>query len=64
MTDLLVERHAAHAVLTLNRPEKRNALSVALRDAISDALDDLARDEHMKCVVFTGRARCSAPAST
>ena len=54
MTDLLVERHAAHAVLTLNRPEKRNALSVALRDAISDALDDLAHDEQMKCVVFTG----------
>jgi enoyl-CoA hydratase len=54
MTDLLVERGDSHALLTLNRPEKRNALSVALRDAISDALDDLAADEHMKCVVFTG----------
>jgi enoyl-CoA hydratase/carnithine racemase len=54
MTDLLVDRHDAHASLTLNRPEKRNALSVALRDAISDALDALAHDEHMKCVVFTG----------
>jgi len=54
MTDLLVERGDAHALLTLNRPEKRNALSVALRDAISDALDDLAADEQMKCVVFTG----------
>jgi enoyl-CoA hydratase/carnithine racemase len=54
MTDLLVERHAAHAVFTLNRPEKRNALSVALRDAISVALDDLAGDEQMKCVVLTG----------
>jgi len=54
MTDLLVERHDAHATLTLNRPEKRNALSVALRDAISDALDALAVDEQMKCVVFTG----------
>ena len=54
MTDLLVERHDAHATLTLNRPEKRNALSVALRDAISDALDALAVDEQMKCVVITG----------
>ncbi len=54
MTDLLVERHEAHASLTLNRPEKRNALSVALRDEISDALDALAHDEHMKCVVITG----------
>ena len=51
---LLVERHDAHAVLTLNRPDKRNALSVALRDAISDALDALATDEQMKCVVITG----------
>jgi enoyl-CoA hydratase len=54
VTDLLVERHEAHASLTLNRPEKRNALSVALRDAISDALDVLAQDDQMKCVVFVG----------
>jgi enoyl-CoA hydratase/carnithine racemase len=54
MTDLLVDRRDAHALLTLNRPEKRNALSVALRDAISDALDELAADEDVKCVVFTG----------
>jgi enoyl-CoA hydratase/carnithine racemase len=54
MTDLLVERQEAHTVLFLNRPEKRNALSVALRDAISDALDEIARDETMKCVVITG----------
>jgi enoyl-CoA hydratase/carnithine racemase len=54
MTDLIVERLEAHTVLFLNRPEKRNALSVALRDAISDALDEIARDEAMKCVVITG----------
>jgi enoyl-CoA hydratase len=54
MSELLVERDGEHATLTLNRPEKRNALSVALRDAISDALDELATDERLKCVVFTG----------
>jgi enoyl-CoA hydratase/carnithine racemase len=54
MSDLLVARHEDYAVLTLNRPEKRNALSVALRDAISNALDDLEHDEAIKCVVFTG----------
>ncbi len=52
MTDLVVERLEAHTVLILNRPEKRNALSVALRDAISDALDAIAQDETMKCVVI------------
>ena len=42
------------ATVTLNRPEKRNALSVAVRDLVSDALDRLAADESVKCVVLTG----------
>jgi enoyl-CoA hydratase/carnithine racemase len=52
--ELVVDRHDAHAVLTLNRPDKRNALSIRLRDAISEALDELEGDEAIKCVVFTG----------
>ncbi len=42
------------AVLTLNRPDKKNALSIALRDAVSDALERLAADVAVKCVVLTG----------
>jgi enoyl-CoA hydratase/carnithine racemase len=42
------------ATLTLNRPEKKNALSIALRDELSDALDVLAGDEDVKTVVITG----------
>jgi enoyl-CoA hydratase len=51
---LLVERSEDYATLTLNRPEKRNALSVRLRDEISDALDELAGDTSIKAVVVTG----------
>ena len=51
---LLVERADEFATLTLNRPDKRNALSVELRDAISDALDELATDVATKAVVITG----------
>ena len=51
---LLVGRGDGFATLTLNRPAKRNALSVELRDAISDALDDLATDAEIKAVVITG----------
>ena len=40
--------------LTLNRPEKRNALSIELREAISDALDALAGDDGVKVVIVTG----------
>jgi enoyl-CoA hydratase len=42
------------AVLTLNRPEKKNALSIALRDEMSDALDGLCADDWVKVVVITG----------
>ncbi|HLK41885.1 MAG TPA: enoyl-CoA hydratase/isomerase family protein [Thermoleophilia bacterium] len=40
--------------LTLNRPEKRNALSIELRDAVSDALDQVAVDEQVRVAVITG----------
>jgi len=46
--------HEGVATITLNRPEKRNALSIAVRDAVSDALDRLAADEDCKVVVVTG----------
>jgi len=42
------------ATITLNRPEKKNALSIALRDEISDALRALAEDPSLKCLVLTG----------
>jgi enoyl-CoA hydratase len=42
------------ATLTLNRPDKKNALSIALRDEMSDALAALAADEQAKVVVITG----------
>ena len=42
------------ATITLNRPEKRNALSIAVRDTVSDALDRVAEDERCKVVVVTG----------
>ena len=40
--------------LALHRPDKKNALSIALRDQMSDALVALATDESVKVVVLTG----------
>jgi enoyl-CoA hydratase len=56
MADLLrLDRpEPAIAVLTLDRPERKNALSIALRDDISDALAELERDAQLKVVVFAG----------
>jgi len=42
------------ALVTLRRPAQRNALSVALRDEISDALDALATDASVSVVIITG----------
>jgi enoyl-CoA hydratase/carnithine racemase len=42
------------ARVTLRRPEKKNALSIQLRDEVSDALDALAGDATVKVVVMTG----------
>jgi enoyl-CoA hydratase/carnithine racemase len=56
MSDRLVLRSGPKngvVTLTLNRADKKNALSIAVRDEVSDALDDLAGDA-VKTVVVTG----------
>lgn len=42
------------ATITLNRPDKKNALSIALRDEVSDAIDVLTADPGVKAIVLTG----------
>lgn len=55
MSDLTrVERNAGVALLTLVRPEKRNALSLDLRSELTRELEALAADEDIRCVVLTG----------
>ena len=45
------------ALLTLNRPEARNALDQALRDALLERLDALEADPAVRAVVITGNDR-------
>jgi enoyl-CoA hydratase len=42
------------ALLTLDRPDRRNALSIALRDEIADRLTALRDDSELVVVVLTG----------
>src|ERR687884_1728704 len=49
-----VERRGAAALVTLNRPEKRNALNGQLRCALLGAIDAVARDQELRAVVVTG----------
>ena len=55
MADLLsIERRGEVALVTLRRPEKRNALSIELRLELADAFSALSEDENIGCVVLTG----------
>ncbi|PZQ57746.1 MAG: enoyl-CoA hydratase [Phenylobacterium zucineum] len=54
---ILVERRGGVAIITLNRPEARNALSSALMKALGDALLALEDDEAIGAVVLTGGER-------
>ncbi len=49
------ERHGQHVVLTLNRPDKLNALSYALIDELMDRLHALECDDSVRCLVLTGQ---------
>lgn len=50
------ERHGSHVVVTLNRPEKLNALGYALIDELMDRLDALEHDGSVRCLILKGRA--------
>jgi methylglutaconyl-CoA hydratase len=55
MSDLvLYARRGPAAVLTLNRPGQRNALSRALIADLSDAFHKAAEDATVRCVILTG----------
>jgi enoyl-CoA hydratase len=54
VSDLLVERRDGVAVVTLNRPEKRNALSLALRAELVERLSELDADGGVGALVLTG----------
>jgi enoyl-CoA hydratase/carnithine racemase len=51
---LAVERSDGVALVTLQRPEKRNALSLELRERLAAALSELADDDGVRCLVLTG----------
>ena len=54
MSVLLVEDRCAVRILTMNRPEKRNALNSGLTQALLDALRAADGDESVGAVVLTG----------
>src|SRR5438067_4961276 len=60
MTLVLVERDGPLGVVLLNRPQQLNALSDELMDELVTALQELDRDEEIRCIVLGGSERAFA----
>ena len=54
---LLAENNDGVAVLTLNRPEARNAMSGEMNAALQKVLADAELDHEIKCIVLTGAGK-------
>ena len=69
MTDgrILIERDGTTLTLTLNRPDKLNAIDGAMLDALGDALAQIERDRTVRAVIRMGGRedrRARTPASS
>ena len=54
MADLLETKQDGVAILTMNRPEARNALSASMLAALLEALPRLAADSSIGAIIITG----------
>src|SRR6202451_896866 len=54
MADLLIDDDGAVGLLTMTRPEKRNALNLALSEALFDALREADSAADIRAIVLTG----------
>ena len=54
---VLVEKEGPLALITLNRPEKLNALDYALIDRLMEVLDAIEDDDGTRALVLTESAR-------
>jgi enoyl-CoA hydratase len=55
---VLIERQGNHLNLRLNRPERRNALSTGMRDALFEALELAIADRSITQVTVSGAGAC------
>ena len=54
---ILFEKQGAIARITLNRPERLNAITWQMMEEILDAVDDCAKEESVRVLVFSGAGR-------
>jgi enoyl-CoA hydratase len=52
--EILTERRGRILVITINRPEARNAVNLAVSQGLADAVDELDADKDLSVAVLTG----------
>jgi len=52
--EILTERHGRILVITINRPESRNAVNLAVSQGLADAVDELDENPDLSVAVLTG----------
>jgi enoyl-CoA hydratase/carnithine racemase len=61
LENVTIEREGAIAIIALNRPQRRNALSLALMRELIGCLDEIGRDRETRAVILAaaGKVFCS-----
>src|SRR6266446_4632856 len=54
---ILYQADGPVATITLNRPEKLNAIGLAMRDELVKTLDSVTASAHLRALVITGQGR-------
>jgi enoyl-CoA hydratase/carnithine racemase len=54
---IIVEKQDPVGIITLNRPEKLNAMNLKMKNELSDALSEMEVDEDIRAVILTGAGR-------
>jgi enoyl-CoA hydratase/carnithine racemase len=62
--ELLVDVADHVATVTLNRPDRLNAITATLTTALRQQMTELGRDEAVRVIILTGAGRAFAPAPT
>lgn len=55
---VLYESSGQIGLITLNRPDERNAMTPELLDAFTEAIAEARDDREIRCLVVTGKGRC------
>jgi len=56
MPDIIISNEGAIRKIRINRPEKKNALTLAMYDAMATAIEDASTETSVRCLLLAGSA--------